>query len=282
VIRILDGGRKLYDIQSLALDTRQHDDVKRMVEGGEGIVLATGPTGSGKTTTLYAVLQHLNSSETKIITIEDPVENQFEGATQISTNAKIGLTFARGLRSVLRQDPDVVLVGEIRDDETAQIAVQASMTGHIVLSTLHTNGAAESITRLTDMKIEPYLLGDTLRGLIAQRLVRRICEHCRREIEPKEALAERLGLRKGEGPFFQGTGCDKCGGTGYKGRLALYEVMRIDPKLASLVRRNAGADVLRNAAIEGGMSTLRADGLRKALTGVTTLDEIYAATVRET
>ncbi len=281
VIRILDGGRKLFDLKSLALDKRQLEDLKRMVEGGEGVVLATGPTGSGKTTTLYALLQHLNSPEIKIITVEDPVENQLDGATQINMNPKIGLDFARGLRSILRQDPDVVLVGEVRDEETAQIAIQAAMTGHIVLSTLHTNGAAESITRLTDMKIEPYLLADTLRGLVAQRLVRKICSHCKREAKADPILLERLGLSAKDGPFHDGVGCDHCSGSGYKGRMAIYEVMRIDPALASLVRRNAGVDMLRKAAIEGGMATLRADGLRKALAGETTLSEVYAATVRD-
>jgi type IV pilus assembly protein PilB len=281
VIRILDGGRKLLDLKSLALDERQLEDLTRMVEGGEGIVLATGPTGSGKTTTLYALLQHLNAPDTKIITVEDPVENQLEGATQINMNTKIGLNFARGLRSILRQDPDVVLVGEIRDEETAQIAVQAAMTGHIVLSTLHTNGAAESITRLRDMKIEPYLLADTLRGLCAQRLVRKICPNCKHAIDPKQGMLERLGLKRGDGQFYAGKGCDNCNGQGYKGRLAIYEVMRIDPSLASLVRRDAGVEALRNGAIEGGMATIRADGLRKALAGQTTLDEVYAATVRD-
>jgi type II secretory ATPase GspE/PulE/Tfp pilus assembly ATPase PilB-like protein len=282
VIRILDGGRKLYDLKSLALDKRQSEDLTRMVEGGEGIVLATGPTGSGKTTTLYALLQHLNSPGIKIITIEDPVENQLDGATQININSKIGLSFARGLRSILRQDPDVVLVGEIRDEETAQIAVQAAMTGHVVLSTLHTNGAAESITRLTDMKIEPYLLADTLRGLVAQRLVRKICAHCKREAPADPILLDRLGLQPKSTPCFDGVGCDHCGGSGYKGRMAIYEVMRIDPTLGSLVRRNAGVEALRNAAIAGGMATLRADGLRKALLGETTLKEVYEATVRDT
>jgi type IV pilus assembly protein PilB len=282
VVRILDGGRKLLDLERLALDPRQLEDLTRMVDGGEGIVLATGPTGSGKTTSLYALLRHLNSPDTKIITIEDPVENQLEGLTQININSKIGLNFARGLRSILRQDPDVVLVGEIRDEETAQIAVQAAMTGHIVLSTLHTNGSAESVTRLRDMKIESYLLADTLRGLCAQRLVRKICPNCKHIIDPKEGLLERLGLKRGDGDFYAGKGCDNCNGLGYKGRLAIYEVMRIDPALASLIRRDAGVEALRNAATSNGMSTLRADGLRKALAGQTTLDEVYAATVRDT
>ena len=281
VIRILDGGRKLLDLSALALDDRQLEDIKRMVEGGEGIVLATGPTGSGKTTTLYALLQHLNSPETKIITVEDPVENQLDGATQINMNAKIGLNFARGLRSILRQDPDVVLVGEIRDEETAQIAVQAAMTGHIVLSTLHANGAAESITRLADMKVESYLLADALRGLVAQRLVRRICGGCKREMTPKQGMIERLGLTPGEQKFYEGAGCDKCNGSGYKGRIAIYEVLRIDPTLSSLIRKNAGVEAIRNAAVAGGMATLRADGLRKCIAGHTTLDEVYAATVRD-
>ena len=280
VIRLLDGGRRLMDLASLSLDARQTADLKRMVEGGDGIVLATGPTGHGKTTTLYALLQHINSPDTKIITIEDPVENQMDGVTQISVNGKIGLTFARGLRSILRQDPDVVLIGEVRDQETALFAVQAALTGHLVLSTLHTVGAAESITRLTDMGAEVYLLADTLRGLIAQRLVRRVCTACRRQATPTADQLERLGLSASDGPFWVGEGCERCSSTGYRGRLGLYEIMRLTPDLCSLVRRGVGADALRAAAVEQGTATLREDGLRKARSGETSLAEVYAATAR--
>ncbi len=279
VVRILDGGRKLFDLGALALAPRELETLEHMVEGGEGIVLATGPTGSGKTTTLYALLQHLNSPETKIITVEDPIENQLQGATQISVNPKIGLTFARGLRSILRQDPDIVLVGEVRDQETAEIAMQAALTGHLVLSSLHTVGTAESITRLIDMGLAPYHLADTLRGIIAQRLVRRICRACTREMRVDGELLARMQL----GPelvFFEGLGCPECGGTGYKGRLALYEILRLDPGLAGLVRRQAGADQLRAQAVEGGMITLRQDGVRRALAGETTLSEVHYAPAR--
>jgi len=280
VIRILDGGRELMNLEALDFDENQLKDVYRMTEGGEGIVLATGPTGSGKTTTLYACLARLNASDTKIITLEDPVENQLEGASQINCNAKIGLNFARGLRSILRQDPDVILLGEIRDEETAQIATQAALTGHLVLSTLHTIGAAESITRLEDMGLQPYLMADSLRGIIAQRLVRKMCTYCRHPAEPDPALNVRLGLAEDEGGFFVADGCEKCGNLGYKGRLGIYEVMRITPELGNLIRYRKGADELRQAAIEMGMDVLRTDGIRKAREGRTSLEEINHATAR--
>jgi type IV pilus assembly protein PilB len=280
VIRILDGGRELINLEALDFDERQLADVYRMTEGGEGIVLATGPTGSGKTTTLYACLSRLNSPDTKIITLEDPVENQLDGASQINCNAKIGLTFARGLRSILRQDPDVVLLGEIRDEETAQIATQAALTGHLVLSTLHTVGAAESITRLEDMGLQAYLMADSLRGIVAQRLVRKLCTYCRHPAEPNPALNMRLGLPEDEGGFFVSDGCEKCGDLGYKGRVGIYEVMRITSELGNLIRYRKGADELRNAAIEGGMDVLRTDGIRKAREGRTSLEEINHATAR--
>jgi type II secretory ATPase GspE/PulE/Tfp pilus assembly ATPase PilB-like protein len=244
-------------------------------------VLATGPTGSGKTTTLYALLKRLNTPDTKIITLEDPVENQLEGATQISANPKIGLDFARGLRSILRQDPDIVLVGEIRDAETAQIAVQAALTGHLVLSTVHTVGAAESITRLADMGIEPYLIADTLRGIISQRLVRKICEHCRRPTTPAPYVLERLLIDPKDGAqFYAGTGCDRCHGTGYLGRLGVYEVMYMPAELCDLVREKRGTRELREAAVRMGLVTLRDDGVRKARTGQTTLSEVLSVTTR--
>jgi type II secretory ATPase GspE/PulE/Tfp pilus assembly ATPase PilB-like protein len=280
VIRILDGGRELINLEALDFDERQLDDVLRMTEGGEGIVLATGPTGSGKTTTLYACLEHLNARDTKIITLEDPVENQMDGVTQISTNAKIGLTFARGLRSILRQDPDIVLLGEVRDEETAQIAVQSALTGHLVLSTLHTTGAAESITRLEDMGLQSYLMADSLRGIMAQRLVRRLCTYCRRPAEVDRRLNLRLGLPEDASGFFVSDGCERCNGAGYKGRVGIYEVMRISYELSDIIRRRGGADALRSAAVEGGMITLRQDGINKARGGLTSLEEINQATAR--
>jgi type II secretory ATPase GspE/PulE/Tfp pilus assembly ATPase PilB-like protein len=282
VIRILDGGRELRDLESLDLDPGQLASLERMIECPDGFVLATGPTGSGKTTTLYAVLKKVSSPDTKVITLEDPVENQLDGITQISTNAKIGLTFARGLRSILRQDPDVVLLGEIRDEETAQIAVQAALTGHLVLSTLHTVGAAETITRLGDMKVEPYLLADTLRGIVSQRLVRKICAQCRALHEPPAQTLQRLGLPPDSGQaFYAGRGCEHCHGSGYKGRLGLYEVMLMTPEMGSIVRRGGDTGTLQRAAQEAGLVTLRDDGLRKARTAQTTLSEVLSVTARE-
>jgi general secretion pathway protein E len=220
------------------------------------------------------MLQHLRSSERKIITLEDPVENELDGATQISTNAKIDLTFARGLRSVLRQDPDIVLVGEVRDHETAQIAIQAAQTGHLVLSTLHTVGAAEAVGRLADMGIEGYLLADTLLGVIGQRLLRRICTNCRERVEPDAAARAVLGPDLERGPLFAGKGCERCKQTGYAGRVGIFEVLRFTSPLADALRRAAGSDELRRVAVGQGMLTLRADALRKVHGGETTLTEL--------
>jgi type IV pilus assembly protein PilB len=280
VLRVLDGGRELQNLDQLDVTEAQRDRLDRIITCREGFVIATGPTGSGKTTTLYAVLQHFNVPDKKIITIEDPVENELSGITQINVNAKAGMTFAKGLRSILRQDPDIVLVGEIRDMETAQIAVQASMTGHIVLSTLHTVGAAESITRLVDMGIEPYLLGDTLRGIIAQRLVRKVCEHCKGPVKPDPRILERLDLAGDDSYFYEGQGCETCRNTGYRGRLALFEILQITPSLRGLVSRNAGTEAIHAAALEEGLTTLRDDGIRKAREGKTTLSEVLSATAR--
>ena len=280
VVRILDGGRKVVNLAGLDIEPTALERLHQMVIGGDGIVLATGPTGSGKTTTLYALLQEVNSPDTKIITVEDPVENQMDGATQICVNAKVGLTFARGLRSILRQDPDVVLLGEIRDEETAEIAVQAALTGHLVLSTLHTVGTAESVTRLTDMGLKCYLLADTLRGIVAQRLVRRLCPHCRREVKADPETLKRLGLAPDAGPFFEGAGCEACSKAGFKGRVALYEIMKLDSELCEHVRKETGSDALRAAACKQGMRTLRDDGIYKALNGLTTLAEVLYVTAR--
>jgi len=252
-----------------------------MLEYPDGFVLATGPTGSGKTTTLYGMLKRLNSSENKVITLEDPVENQMAGITQINVHSKIGLTFARGLRSILRQDPDVVLLGEIRDGETAEVAVQAALTGHLVLSTLHTVGTAETVTRLTDMGVEPYLLADTLRGLISQRLVRRICPSCRERVRPAAAVLERLGVDpSAEDDFYGGRGCSECHMTGYLGRIGLYEIMLMTPDMCHMVGRGGSTQQLHAAAVQSGLVTLREDGLRKARAGRTTLSEVLGVTAR--
>ncbi len=278
VLRILDGGRELQSLAGLDLSPDQLKTLQRITSCRDGFFLATGPTGSGKTTTLYAILQELNSRDKKIITLEDPVENELDDVTQINANPKIGLTFAKGLRSILRQDPDIVLVGEVRDQETAEIAVQASLTGHMVLSTLHTVGAIESITRLQDMGIEPFLLADTLRGIVAQRLLRRICNDCKREKPADPETLKRLGLEGGT--FYEGVGCESCHETGLKGRIGIYEILQLTPELCSMVQRNVPTDELHRAAIAAGLVTLREDGLRKAKAGLTTLNEVLSATTR--
>jgi type IV pilus assembly protein PilB len=280
VMRILDGGRKLRSLESLGLQPAQREALERAIEARDGFVIATGPTGSGKTTTLYALLQRLNKRDSKIITLEDPVENELAGVSQINANPKVGLTFAAGLRSILRQDPDVILVGEIRDQETAEIAVQAALTGLMVLSTLHTVGASESISRLTDMGIEPFLLADTLRGIVAQRLLRRICSRCKHEVQPDERVLARLRLDDAKSRFFEGTGCDECHQTGFKGRTGIYEVLTISERIRQLIMTGAPSDQLRRAALEEGVISLREDGIAKARAGQTTLQEVLAETGR--
>jgi len=278
VLRILDGGRELKDLNALGLRDEQIMRMQRMVRCREGFVLATGPTGSGKTTTLYALLKELATPERKIVTLEDPVENVLDGVTQINACPKVGLTFAKGLRSVLRQDPDIVLVGEIRDKETASIAVEASMTGHIVLSTLHTVGAAESVTRLLDMSIAGYQLGDTLKGVVAQRLLRKICTHCREQAAPiPEALRE-LSITDPEAKFYEGRGCSRCRNTGFKGRVGIYEILLVDAELRSLIQTGATTDQISAAAHSNGIGTLRDEGLRRALAGEVTLADVLSVT----
>jgi type II secretory ATPase GspE/PulE/Tfp pilus assembly ATPase PilB-like protein len=280
VLRILDGGRKPRSLESLGLDPAQNEVLERIIEARDGFVIATGPTGSGKTTTLYAMLQRLNQRDTKIITLEDPVENEMPGVSQINAHPKIGLTFANGLRSILRQDPDVILVGEIRDHETAEIAVQAALTGHMVLSTLHTVGAVESIARLVEMGVEPFLLADTLRGIVAQRLVRRICQRCKKEVRPDERVLGRLGLDASGARFFEGAGCDECHSTGFKGRVGIYEVLPLSARIRQLVQAGAHSAELRRVAQEEGVVSLRDQALAKVRAGQTTLREVLAETTR--
>ncbi len=282
VIRILDGGRELRDIESLDLDPLQMQRLIGMTECSDGFVMTTGPTGSGKTTTLYGLLKRLNKPDTKIITLEDPVENQLDGVTQINAAPKVGLTFAKGLRSILRQDPDVVLIGEIRDEETAQIAVEAALTGHLVLSTLHTVGTAETITRLTEMGVESYLLADTIRGIVSQRLIRRICKACKQLLDTPPEVLSRLGIDpSGDVMFFHGAGCEECHGTGYKGRVGLYEVMVMTPAIASLITRGKPTEDIQAEARASGMTTLMDDGIRKARAGHTSLAEVLSVTGRQ-
>jgi len=250
-----------------------------LIKRPHGIILVTGPTGSGKTTTLYGALDKINLPERKIITVEDPVEYQLKGVNQIAVKPKIGLTFATGLRHIVRQDPDVILVGEIRDLETAEIAIQASLTGHLVFSTLHTNDAPAAITRLQDMGVEPYLVASVLEAVLAQRLVRRICAACRVQDTPSAADLDALGVMAPAGTrLFRGKGCEECRGTGYRGRMGIYELFPITEDARSLMLRRAPARDIRQHAISAGMITLRMDGWRRACEGLTTVDEILRVT----
>ena len=255
---------------------------KRFLSRSSGIILVTGPTGCGKTTTLYAALRQLDSGTKNIITIEDPVEYQIQGIGQIQVNPKIGLTFANGLRSILRQDPDIIMVGEIRDAETAEIAIQASLTGHLVLSTLHTNDAASAVTRLVDMGIEPFLVASSLSGVVAQRLVRRLCPDCKTPYPPTAVDARSVGLPSPpETPFYRPGGCEKCLRTGYLGRVALFEILPADETIRSLILTRADADGIRALAVSRGMRTILAAGAEKVVAGVTSVEEVLRVTQEE-
>jgi type IV pilus assembly protein PilB len=285
VMRVLDRSQVELDITKLGLRQDEQDIVDELIRLPNGIVINTGPTGCGKTTTLYSALAAINRVETKIITAEDPVEYDIEGLVQCQINADIGLTFARILRHVLRQDPDVILVGEIRDLETAQIAIHASLTGHLVFSTLHTNDAPTAITRLLDLGLESYLVTATLEAIIAQRLVRRICTNCRAEFEPSEDMLWELDLTPEDvrgRTFYFGKGCEACNNTGYKGRQGIFEIMRLDDPLRDLILEGASTNVIREEAKKRGMRTLRDTGLMSIFDGITTIEEVVAATVMET
>ncbi len=281
VLRLLEKDTRILSMSELGLGPDDLERMKRIVTITHGIVLVTGPTGSGKTTTLYAVLNHINTPDKNILTIEDPVEYQIDGVGQMQVNSKIDLTFARGLRTLLRQDPDVVLIGEIRDKETADIAVQAALTGHLVFATLHTNDAPSAVTRLIDMGVEPFLLSSVLRAVAAQRLIRVLCPACRTPYAPDEEQllphpdwADRLRGRT----LYEAAGCDACMATGYKGRKAVYEFMEITDDIRSLINRSAGADQVRRQALADGMHSLRDDGFLKILAGQSTMSEILRVT----
>ncbi len=284
VLRVLDRSQVSFDIQKLGL---RPDDIKmfrQLINRPNGIIIVTGPTGCGKTTTLYSALNELNTIDVKIITTEDPVEYDMDGMIQVQMKPDIGLTFARCLRSILRQDPDIILVGEIRDLETAEIAAQASLTGHIVFTTLHTNDAPSSIARLLDLGVEPFLLTATIEGIVAQRLVRRICLNCKTAFEPNEAQLRDLKLTEEEirgRKFYYGRGCSKCNGTGYKGRYGVFEVMTFNDEIRDLVMNRASTNVLRVAALKAGMRQLRDNGLAAMFDGITTIDEIAKETMIE-
>jgi len=275
VIRILDESSMLLGLDELGFDPPLLGRWRRMASRPYGIVLVTGPTGSGKTTTLYATLSELNTIDTNIITVEDPVEYRLEGVTQVQVNPKAGVTFATGLRSIFRQDPDIIMVGEMRDIETAQISIKAALTGHLVFSTLHTNDAPGAITRLLDMGIQPYLAASSLVGVAAQRLTRRICSRCKEAYVPNlEALASQGIVLEPSALLYRGTGCKACGGTGYRGRTVIVELMELTEEVKQLIITSGAANAIKQAACHGGMQTLWDHGLRKALAGETTLEEL--------
>ena len=281
VLRVLDKSVVNLDLENLGMPEDVYDGIKDIIELPNGIFIVTGPTGSGKTTTLYSGLRAVNRVESKILTAEDPVEYEIEGIMQVPVNPAVGLTFAKALRSFLRQDPDIIMVGEIRDLETAQIAIQASLTGHLVLSTLHTNDAAGGITRLIDMGVEPYLISASLEAILAQRLVRRICTTCRTAYEPNEVLIEQLGLNPvdiGDNQFYYGKGCVECNQTGYRGRMGVYEMLRVTDAIRDLISDRSPALVIRQKALEQGMRTLREDGIRSIFDGATTIEEVVKYT----
>jgi type IV pilus assembly protein PilB len=281
VMRVLDRSQVALDITKLGLRLDEQKVIDDLIHLPNGIVIVTGPTGSGKTTTLYSALSAINRVETKIITTEDPVEYDIEGLIQVQINPDIELTFARCLRHILRQDPDVILVGEVRDLETAEIAIHSSLTGHLVFSTLHTNDAPTAITRLLDLGLEPYLVTATLEAVVAQRLVRRICTNCRAEFEPTEEMLWEIGLTPEEvrgRTFYFGKGCDQCNNTGYRGRTGIFEIMHLDEVLQGLILNQASTNVLREEAKKRGMRTLRDSGLLAIYDGTTTIEEVVKAT----
>ncbi|MEE9393764.1 MAG: ATPase, T2SS/T4P/T4SS family [Planctomycetota bacterium] len=278
-LRVFDGGRQIMGLDQLGFDPDQLANMRTAFGARDGFILATGPSGSGKTTTLYGMLRELNSEERKIVTLEDPVESEIEEAFQIGANPRIGLGFEEGLRAVLRLDPDIIMIGEIRDAKTARTAVTASLTGHLVLSSLATVGTAETIIRLQDLGVDRHLLADTLRAVISQRLVRRICRSCRTQVQPADRLLQSMGLQLSDGPFFHGTGCDECANTGFRGRLALCEILAMSPDIYDYVSQRKSSGELYAAARDAGMRTLREDGLQKVLAGQTTLEEVLAVTM---
>ncbi|HLF67268.1 MAG TPA: ATPase, T2SS/T4P/T4SS family, partial [Gammaproteobacteria bacterium] len=277
VMRILDKSRSFKPLNEMGLSELDYKWVSEAIEEPNGIIFVTGPTGSGKTTTLYSVLAALNQPGVNIITVEDPVEYQLAGIGQVQVKEKVGLTFAAALRSILRQDPDVVMIGEIRDQETAQIAIQAALTGHLVLSTLHTNDAPASVTRLIDMGIEPFLIASSVILIIAQRLVRKLCEKCRKQYSPPAELLSRLGIAPEQASgitFYEPGTCSECGESGYKGRIPIFEVMRMDEAVSKLIMVRADTAQIKKQAVADGMTTLVQDGIEKIKAGLTTIEEV--------
>ena len=285
VLRILDKSSVLLDLESLGFLPHNLETIEEIIEKPHGIVLVTGPTGSGKTTTLYAALSRINTPDRNILTVEDPVEYQLQGIGQMQVNRKIDFTFARGLRAILRQDPDVVLIGEIRDLETAENAIQAALTGHLVFATLHTNDAPSAFTRLTDMGVEPFLTASSVVAVMAQRLVRTVCKQCREPYTPLPAELQKLGVDPSEvtadHTLYRAVGCEACFGSGYAGRWGIHELLRIDDEIRSLVMQNTASTLIKRKAMELGMKTLRQDGAAKVLGGHTTIDEVMRVTAED-
>jgi type IV pilus assembly protein PilB len=281
VLRVLDRSIVNLELESLGLPKLIFDYTAEAIQQPNGIFVVTGPTGSGKTTTLYSALRRINSIDQKLLTAEDPVEYDIDGIMQVAVNDAVGLTFGKALRSFLRQDPDVIMVGEMRDLETAQIGIQASLTGHLVLTTLHTNDAPGAVTRLVDMGVEPFLISSTLMAVLAQRLVRTICKKCRTPFEPTESQLALLNLSShdiGDKVFYYGRGCQTCNDTGYKGRKGIFELLIISEAIRALINERAPTVVLRQKAIELGMVTLREDGLRSIFEGDTSIEEVVKYT----
>jgi type IV pilus assembly protein PilB len=281
VLRVLDRGAVQLELKTLGLPKDGYDFIIETINQPNGIFTVTGPTGCGKTTTLYSCLRHINQIDTKLLTVEDPVEFDIEGIMQVQVNESAGMTFGKALRAFLRQDPDIIMLGEIRDLETAQIAVQASLTGHLVLSTLHTNDASGAVTRMVDMGVEPFLISSTLLAVLAQRLVRRICTSCRTPFEPSESQLQNMNLSAhdiGDRVFYYGRGCPNCNDTGYKGRKGIYELLAVSDAIRNLINDRAPTVVVRQKAIELGMVTLREDGLRGIYAGETTVEEVLKYT----
>jgi len=284
VLRVLDRSQVSLELDKLGFRPDDLITLRKLIAKPNGILIVTGPTGCGKTTTLYAALSELNDIETKVITTEDPVEYDIDGIIQVQMKSDIGLTFGRCLRSILRQDPDIVMVGEIRDLETAQISAQASLTGHLVFTTVHTNDAPSTVARLLDLGVEPFLLTATIEGIIAQRLVRKICDKCKSEFEPTEGQLMELQISPEEvqgKKFYYGKGCNRCNGTGFRGRTALFEIMSFNDEIRELIMNHASTNVLRSAAVKAGMKLLRDTGLAAVYDGITSIDEIIKETMIE-
>mgnify|MGYP006412710861 FL=1 len=283
-IRLLDKTKGTFELEKLNFNSKDFETINKTIQRPNGIILVSGPTGSGKTTTLYSILNKLNETDVNIITVEDPVEYTIHGINQVQVKENIGLTFAASLRSILRQDPDIVLIGEIRDVETAQIATQAALTGHLVLSTIHTNDAPTTITRLIDMGVEPFLIASSVICILSQRLVRKLCDKCKEKYTPTTDLIKQLGLtqeKASEITFYKAAGCDECLNTGYKGRIAIFEIMEVNDEIAHLIVERVDSSVIKAKAIKLGMTQLGLDGIRCIKNGVTTIEEVLAVSYLE-